>query len=86
MLVLIPVINGKSDITGFFPLPSNRTVNSYDTSFGFTHVYWLKTRISLAIVFESVFAFSCAKFPVQISGWRERFKQLHRRYLMLNSE
>jgi len=59
---------------------------SYDTSAVFTQVYLLKTDTRLAAVFMSVFASLRAKFPVQIYGWTEIFKQVQRRYLKLDSD
>ena len=89
-VVLIPVIHGNKRLKFPFSLHSLTTVNTlrhgYDTWAVYTHVCCLKTCKSLAIVFQSFLAFPFAKFPVQISGWEEGFKQLHRRNLMLDSK
>jgi hypothetical protein len=51
--------------------------------------YPLNTGRRLVIASKSVqffFAFKCAILPVQTSGWTERFKQVHRHYLILDSD
>ena len=69
------------------PLLSLRTINTVTHSYYISaFIYWTQTTAWMS--FSSQYKFSsifCAKFHVQTSGWTECFKQVHRHYLILDS-
>jgi hypothetical protein len=77
MLVLIPVNNENKWLVNylytFFPFPQWTQRRTFMIHELFSQsFYWLKTDVSLDIVFKPgqiFFASSCAKFHFQISGW-----------------
>jgi hypothetical protein len=94
MLVLIPVIYENNLYVDFlclfFPFAQWTQWGTVMIHRLFSHsVYSLKSDRSRDVVWRSVqffLAYYFDVFPVQTSGWIERFKQVHRHYLILDWE
>ena len=80
---------GKSGISVSFSPSPHRTVNtvkhSYESLVCFHTCLLVKDMHKPGLIFRVGLRFTCAKFPVQIYGWREPFKQLLRCYFIINS-
>jgi hypothetical protein len=88
ILVSIPVTHkNKLHVNCFCPFSSSHSEHS-NTQLWYIGFYLRKSDSSMEVIFKSVqffFTSSFAKFHVHTFGWTECFKQVHRHYLMLDS-